>query len=278
MEGLKVIALGGEKAPPGLRRKLAGLAEQLGSPNLRILSTYGFTEAKGAWTECAVSPEEPSTGYHLSPEFGLIEIVDPKTGEPLPPETPGEIVYTPVDARGSIVLRYRTGDLSEGGLTWAPCPACGRTLPRLLGRISRVSEQRRMKLDKLKGSLVDFNELEVILDDVDGIGSWQLELRKANNDPLEVDELHLRLSLEPNHLPEEIEDLVRRRFRDVAEVTPNEISYHDAEEMRRFHGVGKNLKEEKIVDRRSLVAAPPAPSPKPKPPARRRRKTKEAVK
>jgi phenylacetate-CoA ligase len=279
VEGLKVIALGGEKAPPGLRRKLAGLAEQLGSPNLRILSTYGFTEAKGAWTECAVSPEEPSTGYHLSPEFGLIEIVDPKTGEPLPPETPGEIVYTPVDARGSIVLRYRTGDLSEGGLTWAPCPACGRTLPRLLGRISRVSEQRRMKLDKLKGALVDFNELEVILDDVDGIGSWQLELRKANNDPLEVDELHLRLSLEPNHLPEEIEDTVRRRFRDVAEVTPNEISYHDADEMRAFHGVGKNLKEEKIVDRRSLAESPPPPpSPKPKPPARRRRKTKEAVK
>jgi phenylacetate-CoA ligase len=278
VEGLKVIALGGEKAPPGLRRKLAGLAEELGSPNLRILSTYGFTEAKGAWTECAVSPEEPSTGYHLSPEFGLIEIVDPKTGEPLPPETPGEIVYTPVDARGSIVLRYRTGDLSEGGLTWAPCPACGRTLPRLLGRISRVSEQRRMKLDKLKGALVDFNELEVILDDVDGIGSWQLELNKANNDPLEVDELHLRLSLEPNHLPEEIENIVRRRFRDVAEVTPNEISYHGADEMRAFHGVGKNLKEEKIVDRRSLAESPPPTSPKPKPPARRRRKTKEAVK
>jgi phenylacetate-coenzyme A ligase PaaK-like adenylate-forming protein len=277
VEGLKVIALGGEKAPPGLRRKLAGLAEELGSPNLRILSTYGFTEAKGAWTECAVSPEEPSTGYHLSPEFGLIEIVDPKTGEPLPPETPGEIVYTPVDARGSIVLRYRTGDLSEGGLTWAPCPACGRTLPRLLGRISRVSEQRRMKLDKLKGALVDFNELEVILDDVDGIGSWQLELRKANNDPLEVDELHLRLSLEPNQKPEEIENIVRRRFRDVTEVTPNDITYHDPDEMRLFHGVGKNLKEEKIVDRRSLAETPHPASPKPRPPARRRKKTKEAV-
>mgnify|MGYP000302850635 FL=1 len=135
-----------------------------------------------------------------------------------------------------------------------------------------------MKLDKLKGALVDFNELEVILDDVDGIGSWQLELRKANNDPLEVDELHLRLSLETNHLPEEIEDTVRRRFRDVAEVTPNEISYHDADEMRAFHGVGKNLKEEKIVDRRALAESTPLSSPKSKPPARRRRKTKEAVK
>jgi hypothetical protein len=48
--------------------------------------------------------------------------------------------------------------------------------------------------------------------------------------------------------------------------------------MRYFHGVGKNLKEEKIVDRRSLVEAPPAPSPKTKSSARRRRTTKEAVK
>ena len=40
-----------------------------------------------------------------SPRIGLIEIVDPRTGETLPPETPGEIVYTPLDARGSIVLR-----------------------------------------------------------------------------------------------------------------------------------------------------------------------------
>ena len=107
VEGLKVIALGGEKAPPGLRRKLAGLAEELGSPNIRILSTYGFTEAKGAWTECAVSPDEPSTGYHLSPEYGLIEIVDPQTGESLPPKLLVKLFtlhWMPVDR-----LSYATG-------------------------------------------------------------------------------------------------------------------------------------------------------------------------
>ena len=80
-----------------------------------------------------------------------------------------------------------------------------------------------MKLDKIKGSLVDFNELEVILDDVDGIGSWQIELAKANNDPMDVDELRLHLSLEPSHLKEEVEDLVRRRFREVAEITPMKL-------------------------------------------------------
>ena len=92
-------------------------------------------------------------GYHLSPELGLLEIVNPETGDPVEDGQPGEVVYTPLDARGTIVMRYRTGDLVEGGMTWKPCPACGRTVPRLIGRISRVSEKRRMQLDKLKGDL-----------------------------------------------------------------------------------------------------------------------------
>ncbi len=250
VDSLKVIALGGEKAPDGLRRKLAGLAGELGSDDVRTLATYGFTEAKAAWPECATSPFEESTGYHLSPELGLVEVVDPKTGDPVENGRPGEVVYTPLDARGTIVLRYRTGDLVEGGLTWEPCPVCGKTVPRLLGRISRVSERRRMELGKLKGALVDFNELEVILDDVKGIGAWQLELRKVNDDPHDLDELHLRLCLEPDAPRDDLERQIHRRFREVTEVTPNSISYHDSDEMRRLHGVGKALKEEKIVDRR----------------------------
>ena len=83
VDSLKVIALGGEKAPDGLRRKLAGLAGELGSDDVRTLATYGFTEAKAAWPECATSPFEESTGYHLSPELGLVEVVDPKTGDPV---------------------------------------------------------------------------------------------------------------------------------------------------------------------------------------------------
>ena len=72
------------------------------------------------------------------PISGIIEIVDPKTGEPVGEGQPGEIVFTPLDARGTVVLRYRTGDLIEGGLVYEPCPHCGRHLPRLVGRISRT--------------------------------------------------------------------------------------------------------------------------------------------
>ena len=151
-----------------------------------VLMTYGFTEAKMAWPECPYPEEEESGGFHLYPDLGIVEIVDPKTGESVDEGCPGEIVFTPLDARGTVVLRYRTGDLIDGGLVYEPCPHCGRELPRLVGRISRTSEVKEMHLDKLKGTLIDFNELEHVLDNFDSIGAWQLELRKANDDPLEL--------------------------------------------------------------------------------------------
>ena len=92
----------------------------------------------------------------------------------MPEGNPGELVFTPLDARGSVVLRYRTGDYIDGGLIYEPCPHCHRTVPRLVGRISRSSEVKSMQLDKIKGTLVDFNQLEHVLDDAPvAIAVWQ---------------------------------------------------------------------------------------------------------
>ena len=87
-------------------------------------------------------------GYHVHPDLALIEIVDPKTGEPRGEGEPGEIVFTPLAARGSVVLRYRTGDCTDGGLFHEPCPYCGAIVPRIVGEISRNSDVREMNLGK----------------------------------------------------------------------------------------------------------------------------------
>src|SRR5207302_5618883 len=105
--------------------------------NLDVVGTYGFTEAKLAWPECPFPHDQPSSGYHLYPDLAIIEVIDPQTGETQPTGKPGEVVFTPLDARGSVALRYRTSDYTDGGLTYEPCPYCGRSLPRLLGNISR---------------------------------------------------------------------------------------------------------------------------------------------
>jgi phenylacetate-CoA ligase len=272
-ENLKRIVLGGEKTSDGLRRKLRDMAGELGAPNADVLACYGFTEGKVAWAECPFPHGQSSGGYHLYPDLAVIEIVDPKTGEIVPPNHPGEIVFTPLDARGTVVLRYRTGDTIDGGLVYEPCPYCGRSLPRLVGKIARGSEIREMNLDKLKGTLVDFNQLEHVLDDAPHIGAWQLELRKANDDPHEVDELILHVQKTDGTKDQQLIRELTERFHRQTEIHPNGILFHDAEEMRRLQGVGVLIKEQKIADHRPQIndgapkdfSPPPATIMKPEP-------------
>jgi phenylacetate-CoA ligase len=250
---LKRIVLGGEKTADGLRARLRDLGQALGGTQVSVISVYGFTEGKAAWPECPSADGVTATGFHLSPDLGIIELVNPKTGELVSEGAPGEIVFTPLDARGTVVLRYRTGDIAEGGMTWTRCPHCGRVCQRILGPISRVSDVRELHLDKIKGTLVNFNVLEHLLDDQRGIAAWQIELRKLHDDPLEVDEVLLHLTPEPGIDPNDLKRVVIRRFSEGTEMTPNEVLIHSLPEMRERLGVGRLLKEEKLADRRPKV-------------------------
>lgn len=250
IEGLRLICLGGEKVADGMRRKLREMCAELGSPGVSVVATYGFTECKQAFTECPFEPGTENPGYHLHADMGIIEVVDPKTGRQRPDGEGGEIVWTALNHRGTAVLRYRTGDFIERGLTYETCPCCGRTLPRLLGNISRVSDFRSMQFQKIKGTIVDFNELERVLDDVPGVGSWQIELRKANDDPLDLDEIVLHIAKEPEAEPAAVEDLVKERLHAGFEIRPNRVQFHTAEAMRVLQEVGVALKERKVVDNR----------------------------
>jgi phenylacetate-CoA ligase len=254
-ENLRCLVLGGEKVSDGLRRKFRDLACELGAAHVDVMATYGFTEAKLAWAECPSSCGQVSAGYHLYPDLGIVEVVNPRTGEVVPDGQPGEIVFTPLDARGTAVLRYRTGDFIDGGMTWEPCPHCHRTVPRLVGNISRSSEIREMNLDKIKGTLVDLNELEHVLDDAAHVGTWQVELRKVHDDPLELDEIVLHVQKTNGVDETQLRRDLSERCSERIDIHPNRIVFHDAEEMQRLQGVGRLLKEQRIADHRPKSAA-----------------------
>jgi phenylacetate-coenzyme A ligase PaaK-like adenylate-forming protein len=259
-ESLRGIVLGGEKVSEGLRSKLRELAHQLGARQVDVLAIYGFTEAKMAWAECPFPADGPSGGYHLCPDLGIVELIDPQTGRVVPHGQPGEVVFTPLDARGSVVLRFRTGDFVDGGLTWEPCPYCGRVLPRLTGNLSRQSDIKEMNLHKLKGTLVDFNQLEHLLDNTPHIGAWQVELRKANDDPLELDEIVLHVQTTDDAERSQLSrELSERCWRQI-EIRPNRICFHTAAEIRQLQGVGVLLKEQKLVDHRPTLKTPGRPA------------------
>jgi phenylacetate-CoA ligase len=79
-------------------------------------------------TECA-----SHCGHHLFMDRCYVEVVDPSTGEPVPPGRRGAIVQTFLYPYGSIHIRYDTEDVGE--FLAQPCP-CGRTWPlmRVYGR------------------------------------------------------------------------------------------------------------------------------------------------
>jgi phenylacetate-CoA ligase len=138
----------------------------------------------------------------------------------------------------------------SGGIIYGKCPHCGRNMPRLAGEISRTSEVKEMRLDKLKGTLVDFNRLEHVLDNCEEVATWQLEIRKTHDDPMELDELILHVHKPDGMAEDAVRNVLNERFAAETETHPNAILFHSEEELRRMQGVGAQLKEQRVVDHR----------------------------
>src|SRR5277367_5742000 len=185
---LKKIVLGAARVTCAYKQKLSDMLSAQGAKNVFIFGTYGFTEARTAWAECPAE-NHLSSGYHLYPDKEIFEIIDPDTGEVKKDGEDGEIVYTSLDSRASVMLRYRTGDFVKGGIAHEPCPYCGRQTLRLSSDISRLSDNKDINLSKVKGTLVNLSHFAEVLNGIPQVDEWQLEIRKHKNDPYEVDEM-----------------------------------------------------------------------------------------
>jgi phenylacetate-CoA ligase len=120
------LRLGFFGAEPWTEEMRAEIERQLG---LEAVNVYGLSEivGPGVSAECL----EARRGAHVQEDHFLVEVVDPETGERLPPGREGELVFTTLTKEALPMLRYRTGDISA--LEPEPC-ACGRTTARM-GRV-----------------------------------------------------------------------------------------------------------------------------------------------
>ncbi|MDP3804213.1 MAG: AMP-binding protein, partial [Candidatus Omnitrophota bacterium] len=246
---LSNIALGAAKVSIGFKRKIASLLAEMGASGVMVLGTYGFTEARCAWVECPTDIEK-SSGYHTFPDKEIFEVIDPETGEVKREGEDGELVYTGIDSRGTCVIRYRTGDLVKGGIMYVPCPYCGRTVPRISSDIVRASNVKCLDISKIKGSLVNMNTLEHLLDDMEEIDEWQIEIVKKDNDPYEVDELSLFLSLRKDVDKKLLHDRINDEALSRTEVTFNRIEFVPRDEIQSRIEIESATKAKKIVDKR----------------------------
>lgn len=246
------VILGASRIPLGFKEKLASLLKAMGAKEMFIFGTYGFTEAKCAWGECPVQIGV-SSGYHTYPDKEIFEVVDPITGEPKKEGEDGELCYTAIDARASCVLRYLTGDLVRGGLTYQKCPYCGRTVPRISSDITRSTNIKDLKLSKVKGTLVNLNNISLILDSEKRIEEWQIEIRKKDNDPYEVDEFVIYLSAAEGADTRDLKERLRKEILAASEITPNDIIVIAHKDMLEKVEMEVSHKAKRIVDKRPKV-------------------------
>lgn len=128
---------------------------------------YGLTEiiGPGVVTECSHKQ------LHVNADHFVTEIIDPQTGEQLPPGEEGELVFTTVTKEAFPAIRFRTGDIAR--YSEEPC-ACGRTLP-IQSRIKGRSDD----MMKIKGVIVFPSQIEAAIMAVEGTsGHYQLVKRK----------------------------------------------------------------------------------------------------
>ncbi|MFH0853205.1 MAG: AMP-binding protein [bacterium] len=240
--GLKHIIFGGDRVSPGLREKVKALARELKNDQVKILATYAMTEGKTAWIQC-----DEQSGYHTYPDLEYFEVIDPE-GKRIKEGEAGELAYTALNWRGSVVMRYRTGDMVQG-ITNEPCKYCGKTVPIISPDIQRVTEMREFELTKLKGELVNLNEFYPLLSGMPGVEEWQVELTKKNNDPHEIDEITIHLAPKNNLDPERVKTEVVKAIKDKMLLTVKAESTTVPVMLQRL-GMETELKEKRILDNR----------------------------
>jgi phenylacetate-CoA ligase len=170
---VRLAIIGGEIRSEAARR---ALGEPFGG--IQIREQYGTAEVGIIASEC-----EFGGGMHLSDDH-VVEVIDPATGKHVEEGASGELVVSDIWRQAMPIIRYRTGDLTEG-LNLDPCP-CGRTAPRMQRIIGRVSD-----IPRIKGMFVVPRSVQNVLDRYPELGRFQLVVDR----PARQDELTIKIAL-----------------------------------------------------------------------------------
>ena len=250
-DNIRLLITGGDRCTRTFRKRIVGMLNEMNAPNPTVCAAYGFTESKRAPVECP-HPEGVDgelTGYHTYPDMELWYCIDPKTGERLGPEEKGELVWTGLYGRGTVVLNYRTGDIAEEGIKYEKCPYCGRNVPLISSMISRVSEQKDFRFDKVKGTLVDLNKFFSLMPEVEEIEEWQIIIMEKDGlDHLVLNVNPKRAILNKKKKIAELQEKVMKKIRDEMEISPNQVNILSLDEITRSLGMESQLKERRILD------------------------------
>ncbi len=168
---LKAGIFGAEPWSENMRREIEARL------NIKAYDIYGLSEicGPGVSFDC-----ECQNGLHVNEDHFIIEIVDPKTGAPMPDGEDGEVVFSCVTKEALPLIRYNTHDISA--ITHERC-SCGRTLTRM-HKITGRSDDMLI----IRGVNVFPSQIESVLLSVGQVNPHYMIIvdRKNNTDTLEI--------------------------------------------------------------------------------------------
>ncbi|MDA3930240.1 MAG: phenylacetate--CoA ligase [Prolixibacteraceae bacterium] len=169
---LRLMVIGAEPHTEDTRRRIEELY------GVKAFNSFGLSEMNGPGVafEC-----EYQNGLHIWEDSYIVEIVDPKTLQPVADGEIGELVMTTLDRQAMPIIRYRTRDLTR--IIPRDC-SCGRT-HRMLDRITGRSDDMFI----IKGCNVFPMQIEGVLMKIPEVGNeYRINLETINkNDEVLVE-------------------------------------------------------------------------------------------
>ncbi|MDJ0622916.1 MAG: phenylacetate--CoA ligase [Desulfocapsaceae bacterium] len=140
--------------------------------NLKAVDIYGLSEVMGPGV--AMECLHTTKGMHVFEDHFLPEIIDPESGEVLPPGEKGELVFTTLTKEAFPIIRYRTKDISR--LIYETCE-CGRTLVRM-EKVTGRSDDMLI----IRGVNVFPSQVEHVLMGIEGVEPhYQIVVEREGN-------------------------------------------------------------------------------------------------
>jgi phenylacetate-CoA ligase len=229
---LRIGILGAEPWSESMRREIE---EKL---NIKAIDIYGLSEILGPGV--AIECIEAQKGLHIWEDHFLPEIIDPDSGEVLPPGEKGELVITTLTKEGIPLIRYRTRDITR--IISEPC-ICGRTHVRL-ERMSGRSDDMLI----IRGVNVFPSQIESVLFNIEGVEPhYQLIVdREENLDTLEVQvEVNEDTFSDEVKVLQDLAEKIRKEIKDLLGITCK-VRLVEPKTITRSEGKAK-----RVIDKRS---------------------------
>ena len=230
---LRVAFLGAEPWTESMRREIE---ELLG---IDALDIYGLSEVIGPGVSYECMDKH---GLHINEDHFIAEIINPDTGEVLPPGSIGELVFTSLTKEALPLLRYRTRDITFIDDSQCPCGRSSVRMHRVMGR----SDDMLI----IRGVNVFPSQIESVLIDIEGTEPHYLIV--VDREHGKMDEMEVWVEVSPDLVSDEVralESLERRIARELHSVLGITVKVKLVEPKTIARSEGKS---KRVIDRRDL--------------------------